>query len=86
VDVGSVVTPLALGTTEFIGFLSSTPIASVAFNNASAPAIDLLDFTTGSAPVAGVPEPSEWALLIVGVAMTGGVLRLTRRRAGRSVA
>jgi hypothetical protein len=86
VDVGRVTTPIVQGASNFIGFLSSAPITSVAFNNTSAPAIDILDFTTGSALAAGVPEPSEWALMIVGVAMIGGVLRLARKRAGHAVA
>ena len=37
--------------------------------------------TIAAAPVAGVPEPAAWALLILGFGGVGGLLRDTRRRA-----
>jgi hypothetical protein len=42
------------------------------FNSANAPGILLT--------VSSAPEPSTWALLILGVAMTGGALRMARRQ------
>jgi hypothetical protein len=85
VDVTNIVTPGAIGATEFIGFLSTDAISSVTFKNVAAPTIDLVDFTTGVKAVGGVPEPSEWALVIMGAGMAGTALR-RRRRAQPSVA
>lgn len=37
--------------------------------------------TIAAAPVAGVPEPASWALMILGFGSVGGLLRDNRRRA-----
>ena len=42
---------------------------------------DLADIYLGDAPPPGVPEPSIWALMIGGVAMTGAALRRRRTMA-----
>ena len=79
VDVSDLVLPAGTGApypTEFVGFVSSAPITSVVFSNASAPAIDLTDFKIGA--MAPVPEPSAWALLTLGIGLMGGALRVSR--------
>lgn len=35
----------------------------------------------GGAPTTGVPEPATWAMMIAGLALTGGALRASRKRA-----
>lgn len=44
-------------------------------------AADNFSLTATLAPVAGVPEPSAWALLILGFGLVGGALRSRRRLA-----
>ena len=41
--------------------------------------IDNLSINAALAPVAGVPEPSTWALLILGFGLVGGALRRRRK-------
>jgi hypothetical protein len=43
--------------------------------------IPQVDFSVGPATT-GVPEPATWALMLVGVGMAGGALRMARRKAG----
>jgi len=42
--------------------------------------IDNIRFGQVAAPVAPVPEPAGWALMVLGIGGTGGLLRLQRRR------
>jgi hypothetical protein len=39
----------------------------------------------GHPPVAGVPEPGAWALMLTGMAVLGGALRSRRRRAAAAI-
>jgi len=86
-------TPNGLGdfqnpfTTYSINYVATGPTTTVAFTTDAAspsfgsndPLIDGVSLTGGSA-VSAAPEPSIWMLMIAGVAMIGGALRLGRKR------
>jgi len=77
------VSPTAtFGTTQFLGFLSSTPFDSITFSVPSQQSIVIADFQTASL----VPEPSTWAMLLVGLGGLGAALRGARRWARASAA
>jgi hypothetical protein len=60
-------TPLNPGSDSgFVGFVSDTPITSVAFSD-DGQAFDLLQVDKSSARTAGVPEPAPFALLATGL-------------------
>lgn len=66
------------GNTYNIGFLPSTPAYSTFFftsNNDSADGYRINSITAGA-----VPEPSTWAMLIVGFGAVGAGMRISRRR------
>lgn len=80
-----VVLPTTASTTSFIGFTSTASINSITISNTSDPtrsAVDLTDFTTGSAAVSGVPEPSTWAMMLLGFGALG-VLAYRKARGGQ---
>ena len=68
-----------LGTVEHIGFTptgtTESLILSQASTTAASPVLDNLS-------VSAAPEPGVWALMIAGLAMMGGALRLRRRQVG----
>jgi hypothetical protein len=43
---------------------------------------DLANIYLGTPPVGGAPEPSTWAMLLLGVGVIGGGLRMSQRKAG----
>ncbi len=67
---GSVSTPLP-GSTTFLGFTNPGGSISVTFSVPSE--LDVTQIMT-------VPEPSTWALILVGIGALGGVLRARGRR------
>lgn len=74
--------PFALSPTDaFLGFSSDVGIRSIDVRSATAAnaSLYLADLTFGDAAIAGtVPEPAQWAMLIIGFGMIGGTMR--RRR------
>ena len=53
---------------------------TVTFNPAyTAPADAQISFSPGFAPLAGVPEPASWALLLAGFGLVGGMARRDRQ-------
>jgi hypothetical protein len=75
-SVSPTVTTGVGGTTEFLGFLSSTPFNTITFSVPSQQSIVIADFVTAAV----VPEPAAWAMLLVGFGGLGALLRHTRRR------
>ncbi len=66
---------------NFLGFSSDVGIRSIDVRSATAGSVQyyLQDLTFGDAAVtAAVPEPAQWAMLIIGFGMIGGTMR--RRR------
>jgi hypothetical protein len=55
----------------FVGFTDNVPITSISISDLTSPGaeIDTLSFTTGF--TAAVPEPSTWAMMILGFAGVG---------------
>jgi hypothetical protein len=63
-------------TATFIGFTSTSPITSVTIDSPAAYDFDLI--TVSEIP--GVPEPSMWALMLVGFGGVGATMRTRRNR------
>ncbi|SIO49844.1 PEP-CTERM protein-sorting domain-containing protein [Bradyrhizobium erythrophlei] len=63
------VTYPALLAHDFIGFTSSVPITSVSFNDFST--LSFFDVELASANASAAPEPSTWAMMILGFAGLG---------------
>jgi hypothetical protein len=83
-STGSVVTPLHTGT-AFIGFTSSTPITSVTLTGTAAeefPTISGVYFAPAGGPA--VPEPSTWALALMGGGLMVWAFRRQPQRAGHA--
>lgn len=73
------------GTGQFIGFVSDTPFTSL---TVSAPGqfaytLDTLIYGAREQVTGGVPEPTTWALMILGFAMVGSAMRRGRKPAVR---
>ncbi|HEY5290362.1 MAG TPA: PEP-CTERM sorting domain-containing protein, partial [Caulobacteraceae bacterium] len=62
---------------------SSEVLSFMAYGNQQVPPFALLD---GVKLVKDLPEPSDWALMLVGVAAVGAVARARRRGASSAVA
>jgi hypothetical protein len=61
---------------SFIGFGDVSGPVSVTFDSPAE--LDVTTFATGD--VSAAPEPSTWALLIAGIAVVGGAIRMNRGR------
>ncbi len=72
----------ANGATQFLGFLSDQAFDTITVSVLGHDSIVIADFET--ATLAAVPEPSTWALMLVGVAGAG--LALRRRSAKATLA
>jgi hypothetical protein len=68
-------TPFSAGAGDFVAGLNTL---SVLLTDTGPPSAMLISGLSGTADVAGVPEPAGWALMIVGLGLTGAALR--RRR------
>ena len=82
---GSVVTPPYTGT-AFIGFTSSTPITSVTLTGTAFeefPTISGVYFAPAGGPAA-VPEPSTWALALLGGGLMVWAFRRQPQKAGHA--
>jgi len=78
-------TPTILGpgpNSAFIGFLSTDPFDTITLSVPSDQSLVIADFTTATANVSAVPEPSTWAMMILGFA---GVSLMACRRKSRPV-
>ena len=65
---------------DFLGFTSTTPFTTITFSVPSQQSFVVADFNYGAALATGaVPEPSAWAMMIVGFATIG---YFARRRSG----
>jgi hypothetical protein len=65
--------------TGFVGFVSSTPITGVRFDNTGGAAFDVIQFSD-NAPVTSVPEPGPLPLMATGLLSAA---LLVRRRSPR---
>jgi hypothetical protein len=69
------------------GTLVASPACAVRFDRPDVPTLApnaYCVFTPGVSGGAGaVPEPSTWAMMMIGAGMTGGAMRLSRRDAGK---
>jgi hypothetical protein len=66
--------PSTTNTPEFIGFTSSTPFTTVGILNLGLNGnhiIDVINFTLAESTVSPVPEPSTWAMMILGFVGVG---------------
>jgi hypothetical protein len=61
-------------TAAFLGFTSTTPITSISMDYPGGFALDLT-----SVSVLGVPEPSTWAMMLLGFGGLGAAMRVRRR-------
>ena len=85
-STGSVVTPPHTGT-AFIGFTSSTPITSVTLTGTAPdefPTISGVYFAPAGGGPAAVPEPSTWALALLGGGLMVWAFRRQPQRAGHA--
>ena len=85
-STGSVVTPPISGT-AFIGFTSSTPITSVTLTGTAFeefPTISGVYFAPAGGGPAAVPEPSTWALALLGGGLMVWAFRRQPQRAGHA--
>ena len=76
----SVVTPSAAFATDFLGFVSNTPFNTITLSVPSQQSWVVADFEFGAS---AVPEPSTWAMMLLGFAGLGFV-GYRRRKMGRS--
>ena len=65
---------------SFVDFVANAPSSN--FNKVVFSASESLPFETSNLAVSAAPEPGLWALMIAGLAMMGGALRLRRRQTG----
>src|ERR1017187_3371457 len=85
-STGSVVTPPHTGT-AFIGFTSSTPITSVTLTGTTFdefPTISGVYFAAAGSGTSAVPEPSTWALALLGGGLMVWAFRRQPQRAGHA--
>jgi hypothetical protein len=85
-STGSVVTPPISGT-AFIGFTSSTPITSVTLTGTTFdefPTISGVYFAPAGGGTSAVPEPSTWALALLGGGLMVWAFRRQPQRAGHA--
>jgi PEP-CTERM motif len=71
-DIPTGATTLYLGLADACGF-SGAP--SCFFDNSGSFTVT----ANGTAALGGVPEPASWALMLIGVGMAGGMLRVSQR-------
>lgn len=64
---------------RFYGATNAGGISRLTISNPGATEIDHIQY--GIAAVRGVPEPAEWALMLGGLGVAGGALRVRRRSA-----
>jgi hypothetical protein len=82
-DDGSqhVLAPLSLDTTyKFFGFTSDKAIVSATLTARTTSQYYIDELKFGDAPVAAVPEPAAWAMMIAGLGIAGGSFRRSRAR------
>lgn len=70
------------GTGQFIGFVSTSPFTTVTLRaNSGFPyTLDTLIYGAASEVLGGIPEPANWAMLIIGFAGIGSAMRHRRAR------
>lgn len=91
IDGTSLVTSLsgaASGT--FLGFISDSPFTSVLIrggtSSGTAETYNLDDLTFGTSVVSAAPEPTTWALMLVGFGVVGFAIRRRRTMPGLTLA
>jgi len=79
--VGTFQTSGGVGTSTFIGIVSSTPITQISFTATDGSEIDILDFQVGQI-TAPVPEPTTLSMALAGLGLLGFAAR--RRKATKA--
>ncbi|MGB7418040.1 MAG: PEPxxWA-CTERM sorting domain-containing protein [Erythrobacter sp.] len=70
---------LGANTPGFFGVISDTPFSTVTVNVSGSPQVGFDALSFGIAQTGAVPEPTTWAMMLLGFGFIGGAMRFARR-------